>query len=119
MPAARRPPFFVYLDEFQSFASLSLAGMLSELRKYGVGLVLANQYLGQLSAEIRDAVLGNAGTLISFRVGAADAPLLSREFAPVFRQEDLIALPNRSIYLKLMAEGVVSRPFSAETVTLP
>jgi DNA helicase HerA-like ATPase len=116
LSAEKRQPFFVYLDEFQTFASLSLAGMLSELRKYGVGLILANQYLGQLSPEIRDAVLGNVGTLIAFRVGAADAPLVAREFAPVFGVEDLLTLPNHSIYLKLMAEGIVSRPFSADTV---
>jgi type IV secretory pathway TraG/TraD family ATPase VirD4 len=115
LPVERRRPFFIYLDEFQSFATLSLAGMLSELRKYGVGLILANQYLSQLSPEIRDAVLGNVGTLIAFRVGAADAPLLAREFAPVFGAEDLLSLPNRSIYLKLLVDGVVSRPFSAET----
>jgi hypothetical protein len=116
LPAPRRQPFFVYLDEFQTFASLSLAGMLSELRKYGVGLVLANQYLGQLAPEIRDAVLGNVGTLVAFRVGAADAPLLSREFAPVFGAEDLLSLPNHSIYLKLVTDGILSRPFSAETI---
>jgi type IV secretory pathway TraG/TraD family ATPase VirD4 len=116
LPTDERRPFFVYLDEYQSFATLSLAGMLSELRKYGVGLILANQYLGQLSPEIRDAVLGNAGTLVAFRVGAADAPLLAREFAPVFGAEDLVSLPNRSIYLKLLVDGVVSRPFSAETI---
>jgi type IV secretory pathway TraG/TraD family ATPase VirD4 len=116
LSAEERRPFFVYLDEFQSFATLSLAGMLSELRKYGVGLILANQYLGQLSPEIRDAVLGNVGTLIAFRVGAADAPILSREFAPVFGAEDLLSLSNRSIYLKLLVDGVVSRPFSADTI---
>jgi len=118
LPVERRHPFFVYLDEFQSFATLSLTGMLSELRKYGVGLILANQYLGQLSPEVRDAVLGNVGTLIAFRVGAADAPLLAREFAPVFGAEDLLSLPNRSIYLKLLVDGVVSRPFSAETARI-
>ena len=116
LSAEKRRPFFVYLDEFQTFASLSLGGMLSELRKHGVGLILANQYLGQLVPEIRDAVLGNVGTLVAFRVGATDAPLLAREFAPVFGIEDLLNLPNHSIYLKLMAEGVVSRPFSAETI---
>ncbi len=116
LPAEKRRPFFVYLDEFQTFASLSLAGMLSELRKYGVGLVLANQYLGQLPPEIREAVLGNVGSLIAFRVGAADAPLLAREFSPVFGVEDLLRLPNHSIYVKLMVDGALSRPFSAETL---
>jgi DNA helicase HerA-like ATPase len=116
LPASERRAFFVYLDEFQTFASLSLAGMLSELRKYGVGLILANQFLGQLSPEIRDAVLGNVGTLVAFRVGAADAPLLAREFAPVFGAEDLVGLPNHAICLKLMIEGVVSRGFSGTTL---
>jgi type IV secretory pathway TraG/TraD family ATPase VirD4 len=90
LPAEERRPFFLYLDEFQSFATLSLAGMLAELRKYGVGLILANQYLGQLSPEIRDAVLGNVGTLVTFRLGAADARVLAQEFAPVFTQRDLV-----------------------------
>jgi energy-coupling factor transporter ATP-binding protein EcfA2 len=111
-----RRPFYLYLDEFHSFTTLSLATMLSELRKYGVGLVLAHQYFSQLETEIRDAVLGNAGTLISFRVGALDAPLLAREFSPVFEADDLLSLPNYHIYLKLMIDGEVSRPFSAVTI---
>jgi hypothetical protein len=111
-----RRDFFLYLDEFHMFSTLSLATMLSELRKYHVGLILAHQYFSQLHVDIRDAVLGNAGTLISFRVGALDAPLLAREFSPVFEVDDLLALPNYTVYLKLMIDGEVSKPFSARTI---
>ncbi len=111
-----RRPFFLYLDEFQSFTTLMLANMMSELRKFGVGLVLAHQYFHQLDPDIRHAVLGNAGTLISFRVGAEDAPLLAKEFQPKFDVEDLLNLPNYDIYLKLMIDGTPSRPFSARTI---
>jgi hypothetical protein len=110
-----RRDFHVYLDEFQLFATESLASMLAELRKYRVSLVLANQYLGQLDRAVREAVLGNVGTLICFRVGADDAATLARELAPVFEPVNLIALPNHNIYLRLMIDGQVSKPFSAET----
>lgn len=112
----RRLPFFVYLDEFHSFTTLMLANMMSELRKYGVGLTLANQHMHQLESDIRHAVLGNAGTLISFRVGPDDASILAKEFQPEFSVLDLLSLPNRSIYLKLMIDGVPSAPFSANAV---
>jgi energy-coupling factor transporter ATP-binding protein EcfA2 len=117
-PASSRRPFFIYIDEFQSFTTLMLANMMAEIRKSGVGLVLAHQYMNQLEPDIRHAVLGNAGTLISFRVGPEDATILGREFQPKFGTEDLLNLPNRSIYLKLMIDGVPSRPFSAETHVL-
>jgi type IV secretory pathway TraG/TraD family ATPase VirD4 len=110
-----RRPFFVYVDEFQTITTLMLASMLPELRKMGVGLTLANQHLHQLSPDIRSAVLGNAGTLVSFRVGAEDAPYLARELQPKFGVEDLINLPNHHIYLRLLIAGVPSRPFSAAT----
>ena len=77
---ARRRDFFVYVDEFQSFTTLALANMLSEMRKYRVGFTVAHQYLHQLEPDVRHAVLGNAGTIVSFRVGAEDAPYLAREF---------------------------------------
>jgi energy-coupling factor transporter ATP-binding protein EcfA2 len=115
-PASERKPFFVYLDEFQNFTTLMLANMMSELRKYGVGLTLAHQHLHQLEPDIRHAVLGNAATLISFRVGAEDAGFLAREFQPKFGVEDLINLPNRDIYLKLMIDGTPSHPFSAGAI---
>ena len=114
--SGERRPFFVYVDEFQTMITLMLATMLPELRKYGIGMVLANQHLHQLEPDIRSAVLGNAGTLISFRVGAEDAPYLAREFQPKFGAEDLLNLPNRDIYLRLMINGVPSRPFSGTTL---
>jgi hypothetical protein len=110
-----RRDFYVYLDEFQNFTTLSLAIMLSELRKYRVNLVLAHQYLSQLEPEVRDAILGNVATIIAFRVGVNDAEILAKEFYPEFSVEDLINLPNYHIYLKLMVDGRVSRPFSANT----
>jgi type IV secretory pathway TraG/TraD family ATPase VirD4 len=116
MPADKRRDFFVYVDEFQSFTTLALANMLSEMRKYRVGFTIAHQYLHQLDPDIRHAVLGNAATVIAFRVGAEDAPYLVREFVERFEQIDLIQLPNYRIYLKLMIDGMPSRPFSAATL---
>jgi type IV secretory pathway TraG/TraD family ATPase VirD4 len=115
-PAAKRRDFFVYIDEFQSFTTLALANMLSELRKYRVGFTVAHQYLHQLEPEVRHAVLGNAGSMISFRVGAEDAPYLVREFHDKFGEIDLLQLPNYRIYLKLMIDGTPSTPFSAITL---
>ena len=113
-----RKPFYIYIDELQSFATLSLANMLSELRKYGVGMILANQHLHQLEPEIRHAILGNAGTLVSFRVGPEDAAFLAREFQPKIEPIDLLSLPNHTIYLKLMIDGTPSQPFSATTINV-
>jgi hypothetical protein len=106
------------MDEFQNFTTLMLANLMSELRKYGVGLVLAHQYLHQLEPDIRHAVLGNTGTLISFRVGPDDATVLAREFQPKFGVEDLLNLANRDMYLKLMIDGAPSAPFSAKGVNV-
>ena len=114
----RRRSFFVYLDEFHTFTTLSTATMLSELRKYGVGLILAHQYLTQLDREVRDAVLGNTGTIITFRLGAADAQILAKEFEPELTALDLTSLPNHQIYLKLLVNGEVTRPFSARALRL-
>jgi type IV secretory pathway TraG/TraD family ATPase VirD4 len=116
MPPAERRDFFVYIDEFQSFTTLALANMLSELRKYRVGFTVAHQYLHQLEPDVRHAVLGNAGSVISFRVGAEDSPYLVREFHQRFEEIDLLQLPNYRIYLKLMIDGTPSMPFSAVTV---
>jgi len=101
------------VDEFQNFTTLMLANMMSELRKYGVGLTLAHQHLHQLEPDIRHAVLGNAATLIAFRVGAEDAPFLAKEFQPTFEVLDLLNLPNYHIYIRLMIGGTPGRPFSA------
>ena len=112
----RRRDFYLYLDEFQNLATLSLANMLSELRKYRVDMILSHQYLTQLDPQVRDAILGNTGTIISFRLGLTDAKMLAGEFYPFFSAIDLINLPNYHIYLRLMIDGVVSQPFSAETL---
>jgi type IV secretory pathway TraG/TraD family ATPase VirD4 len=116
IPQEQRRDFFVYVDEFQSFTTMALANMLSELRKYRVGFTIAHQYMHQLDPDIRHAVLGNAGTIISFRVGAEDAPYIVREFIGRFGETDLVQLPNYSIYLKLMTDGSPSKPFSAMTL---
>ena len=113
--AARRP-FFIYLDEFQNFTTLSVAGMLSELRKYRVGMVLAHQYMDQVEPPIRNAVLGNAGTIVCFRVGPGDVSVLGRYFSPELGPLDLMGLPNYNFYVRLMVDGQVTRPFSATTV---
>jgi type IV secretory pathway TraG/TraD family ATPase VirD4 len=115
-PPAERRDFFVYIDEFQSFTTLALANMLSELRKYRVGFTVAHQYLNQLEPDVRHAVLGNAGSIISFRVGVEDAPYLVREFHGRFAEIDLLQLPNYRVYLKLMIDGTPSTPFSAVTL---
>jgi len=107
---------FLYVDKSRTFTTLMLANMMSELRKYGVGLTLAHQYLHQLESDIRHAVLGNAGTIISFRVGPEDAAILAKEFQPTFDMEDILNLPNYRIYLKLMIGGTPSRALSARAV---
>ncbi|MCK1715223.1 MULTISPECIES: type IV secretion system DNA-binding domain-containing protein [unclassified Bradyrhizobium] len=116
LPAHDRRDFYVYVDEFQNFTTLAMANMFSELRKYRVGFTVAHQYLHQLEPDVRHAVLGNAGTIISFRVGSEDASYLAREFQERFDELDLLQLPNYHIYLKLMIDGTPSRPFSAETL---
>jgi Type IV secretion-system coupling protein DNA-binding domain len=115
LPDEARRPFHVVVDEFQTFTTLSVANMTAELRKYGVALVLAHQYLHQLHPDVRHAVLGNAGTLIAFRLGAEDATYVARELEP-FTPDDLIRLPNHRIYLRLMIDGEPSKPFSATTL---
>ncbi len=115
-----RQDFYLYVDEFQNFVTESFAGILSEARKYRLNLILAHQYIGQLvtdtTTNVRDAVFGNVGTLITFRVGAYDAEFLEKEFDPEFAIRDLVNLENYNIYLKLMIDGVSSRPFSATTL---
>jgi len=105
VPGADRRSFFVFIDEFQSYTTHSAANMVSELRKYGIGLTLANQHLAQIDPEIRHAVLGNVHSLIAFRVGPEDAAMLAMEFETMFSAYDLINLPNHSIYVKLMIDG--------------
>ena len=117
MPEKDRKDFFLYVDEFQNFATESFANILSEARKYRLDLIMAHQYMEQLDETVLAAVIGNVGTLATYRVGSTDAEILVKEFAPIFTEEDLVNLPKYNIYLKLMIDGVASRPFSA--VTLP
>lgn len=110
------PNFYLYVDEFQSFANKSFADILSEARKYKLNLTIAHQYIEQMEEEVRDAVFGNVGTMAAFRVGAYDAEVLEKEFAPQFTAEDLVNLGVYQVYLKLMIDGVGSQPFSATTL---
>ena len=116
MQTVDRRPFFVYLDEFQSFTTRSLASMMAELRKYAVGVIAGHQYLTQVEPPVIDAVLGNAGTVICFRLGPRDAMAMAGEFEPKLEANDLVNLPNHQIYLKLMIDGAPSQPFSADTL---
>jgi len=120
IPEDERKDFYLYVDEFQNFATDSFANILSEARKYRLNLTVAHQYTAQLEnkdgSKVRDAVFGNVGTMIIFRVGADDADFLEKEFEPEFTAQDLVNLPNFHIYLKLMIDGITSRPFSATTL---
>ncbi len=110
------PNFYLFVDEFQSFANESFADILSEARKYKLNLTIAHQYIEQMEEEVRNAVFGNVGTMIIFRVGALDAEVLEKEFMPQFTAEDIVNLGIFQIYLKLMIDGISSPPFSATTL---
>jgi len=112
-----RRDFYLYVDEFQNFATDSFAVILSEARKYHLNLIMTNQYIAQMPETVRDAVFGNVGTLISYRVGAPDADVLQKEFEPIFEANDLVNLDNYHIYVKMSIDGVTCPAFSA--VTLP
>lgn len=124
-PEEKRQDFYLYVDEFQNFATDAFINILSEARKYRLCLTLANQYLGQLeemtpagrSTKVRDAVFGNVGTIVCFRIGAEDAEFLEKEFIPEFTIDDLVNLGKYNIYLRLMINGLAGRPFSAETLS--
>lgn len=115
-PEEERKDFYLYVDEFQNFATESFANILSEARKYRLNLTLANQYILQIEEPVRDAIFGNAGTIISFRVGATDAEFLEKEFSPVFLATDIVNLEKYHIYLKLMIDGIAGDAFSATTL---
>ena len=115
LPPADRRPFFVYVDEFASFTTTAFASMLSEARKYGLGVTLAHQYIAQAEAAVIEAVLGNVGSVLAFRVGANDVSLVAKQL-PGIQPEDLIALPNHEGYLRLMVEGRQRPPFSIRTM---
>ncbi|MEI6529472.1 MAG: type IV secretion system DNA-binding domain-containing protein [Candidatus Falkowbacteria bacterium] len=114
VPESERRDFYLYIDEFQNFSTDSFANILSEARKYRLNLILAHQYIEQLSEKVKPAVFGNVGTMVVFRVGAADAEELEKEFLPTFTEEDLVNLPKYEMYLKLMIDGIASSPFSAK-----
>jgi len=111
-----RVPFYLYVDEFQNFATDSFAVILSEARKYGLSLMVTNQYIAQMPEAVSDAVFGNVGTIICFRVGAGDAEALQREFVPVFEAADLTNIDNYNIYIKMAIDGITSTPFSSKTI---
>jgi len=119
VPPSARPDFYLYVDEFQNFATDSFATILSEARKYNLSLTVANQYMAQLSDDVRNAIFGNVGTLIAFRVGADDAVGLTKELAPVFDENDLVNLNIYNIYLKLSIDGLTVPAFSAQTLPPP
>jgi hypothetical protein len=114
-----RRPFYLYVDEFQNFATDSFATILSEARKYGLNLTVANQYISQMSDTVRDAVFGNVGTMITFRVSADDAPILSKQFEPNFEALDLLQMHNRNFVINMVINGEKTPAFSARTLNLP
>jgi hypothetical protein len=114
----KRVPFYVYVDEMQSFVTKNFVDLLSECRKFALSLFLTHQYIEQLDEKIRAAIFGNVGTLICFRIGASDATYIAQEFSPVFSEVDLVNLPKYSMYIKLMIDGATSKPFSADTLPL-
>lgn len=119
IPMGERKDFFLYVDEFQNFATESFATILSEARKYRLSLIVAHQYIDQLDEKVRSAIFGNVGTMIVFRVGADDAEFLEKEFFEEFLSSDFVNLPNAHIYARIMVDGISSRPFSARTLPPP
>ena len=126
IPEEERKDFYLYVDEFQNFATESFADILSEARKYRLSLIMAHQYIAQLTSagatggkitKVKDAVFGNVGTIVAFRVGSPDAEDMIKEFEPYFVEEDLVNLTKYCIYLRLMIDGVASKPFSANTLS--
>jgi len=124
MPAEQRKDFYLYIDEFQNFTTNSICQILSEARKYALNLIIAHQYIGQLvktnsasnSSEIKDAVFGNVGTMITFKIGTDDAEFLVKEFSPVFNVYDLLNIDKGTAYIKLLVDNSPTRPFSMKTV---
>jgi len=118
-PERERKDFTLFIDEFQSFATASFANIMSEARKYHLSLVVGHQYIAQMDETVRDAIFGNVGTIISFRVGAEDAEMLEKELTPEFLAQDIVNLGKREVYIKLMIDGLASRAFSARTMDTP
>lgn len=112
---SERKDFYLYIDEFQNFATNTISTILSEARKYRLSLIISHQFIAQLPEQIKDSVFGNVGTIISFRVGAEDAQLLEKEFSPTFNSQDLININNFNFYIKMMIDGQISKPFNIKT----
>lgn len=119
IPSGERQPFYLYVDEFQNFATDSFATILSEARKYALNLTVANQYIAQMSQEVKDAVFGNVGSMIAFRMGADDARSMQRYFEPRFEEYDLVHMHNRHVVISMTIDGEKSPAFSAITLDLP
>lgn len=127
IPEKQRRDFYLYVDEFQNFATDAFADILSEARKYHLALIMAHQYIAQLNttqgyekqSKLKDAVFGNVGTMMSFKVGAEDAEYLEKEYAPLLSQQDIIGIANYKAYVKLNIDNATSRPFSLETIWDP
>jgi hypothetical protein len=127
IPKKDRKDFFMYVDEFQNFATDTFASILSEARKYRLSLIMAHQYIAQLTktptgkddTRVRDAVFGNVGTMLSFKVGADDAEYLAKEYAPLLSEQDILGIANYSAYIKLNIHNTTSRPFSLQTIWDP
>lgn len=119
IPLEQRTPFYLYVDEFQNFATDSFATILSEARKYGLNLTVANQYIAQMSLSVKDAVFGNVGSIIAFRMGADDARVMQRYFEPKFEEYDLVHMHNRHFVISMTIEGEKVQAFSATTINLP
>jgi hypothetical protein len=119
MPESERKDFYLYVDEFQNFATDSFAAILSEARKYRLNLIVAHQYISQLEEEIRNAVFGNVGSFLAYRVGVDDAEVIAKEFEPVFSEADVINIEKFSAYLRLMVNTQKSQPFTMKAYPPP
>ncbi|HXE10420.1 MAG TPA: type IV secretory system conjugative DNA transfer family protein, partial [Verrucomicrobiae bacterium] len=119
IPAGERVPFYLYVDEFQNFATDSFATILSEARKYALNLTVANQYIAQMSQDVKDAVFGNVGSMVAFRMGADDARSMQRYFEPKFEEYDLVHMNNRNFVINMTIDGEKAQAFSATTLDLP
>ena len=117
-PTTDLPPFYLYIDEFQNITTSSIPGILSEARKYKLSITMAHQFLAQIDQKIRDAVFGNVGSMAVFRVGEEDGEFFAKQFAPVFSALDFVNIPNRTAYIRTLANGVPQKPFNMETLNL-
>ncbi|MEK7647266.1 MAG: DUF87 domain-containing protein [Patescibacteria group bacterium] len=119
MPEEKRRDFYLYIDEFQNVTTDSIATILSEARKYRLVMIMAHQFIAQLAENVKKAVFGNVGSMVSFRIGAEDAELMAKQYEPVFSAQDLMNVENQNAFVKLLINGQTSRPFNIHTVVAP